>query len=601
MSRKLTRVLSLVSIITLLMIVFSGCTQTATTTTATGSTTAATTTKATTTGATTTGGQTGAPSEFPMIYRETPGSMEWMSDTSPITLTMFSNNFISDDWHWGKDRITQYITERTGVTVDIEFPPDTTGNRLTLLLASGDKLPDLFTNISATSMQYREMIDGAYVHALDELIDEHCPTLWDMLYPEEIEFSSESDGHIYFLTKQFVPIALSQSPYYVMNGIVGQRLDVIKALGYEHLDITTTDKFIEVLEAFTNKASDWSEINYPVWVSPVSLAAGAFNGMFGGVSNYVGALPIRYNMASDSLYFWFDSEAGIEELKFFNQLYRQGYLLEAAFLETEIPDLITAGKMLFFMKGNTWEMNSYNGALAQNIEGAEYAPSFPFTAPGTGSWQTFQSMLNPMTRPTTLISVDCEDPGRAIKFLQYMKSEEAHLLATVGIYEEDWELAYDNEVPYPKPIGAAAEAYGDFSALMELGIYNHPKTWMCLDSTYDHISAYNSRLDPKTQNLTRGRTAWQQTAVIDVAAGLPTMLSIASGTQEGDLNTNLQDIYRNLIVEIVLSDTDQAFNDSYSKMMTDLKSAGMEQLFELLLPKVKDTKEKLEEAGYTFN
>ena len=107
MSRKFVRFLSFVSILTLLMVVVSGCNPTATTTTATGSTTAGTTTKATTTTATTTEGNTAAPSEFPFVYRETPDSMEWMADISPITLTMFSNNFVSDDWHWGKDRITQ--------------------------------------------------------------------------------------------------------------------------------------------------------------------------------------------------------------------------------------------------------------------------------------------------------------------------------------------------------------------------------------------------------------------------------------------------------------------------------------------------------------
>ena len=137
--------------------------------------------------------QQAGPSGWPTVYKEDPEHLEWMDDTSPITLTMFKGEVITDGWNWGDDRVTEYITERTGVKLDVQFAQSSDNNELTLMLASGEKLPDIIATVYPSSIQYNEMIQGDYIHKIDELIDEYCPSMWDLLYPEEIEFSKMED------------------------------------------------------------------------------------------------------------------------------------------------------------------------------------------------------------------------------------------------------------------------------------------------------------------------------------------------------------------------------------------------------------------------
>ncbi len=85
--------------------------------------------------------QQAGPSGWPTVYKENPENLEWMEDTSPVTLTMFKGEVITDGWNWGDDRVTEYITERTGVKLDVQFAQSSDNNELTLMLASGRNRP----------------------------------------------------------------------------------------------------------------------------------------------------------------------------------------------------------------------------------------------------------------------------------------------------------------------------------------------------------------------------------------------------------------------------------------------------------------------------
>lgn len=533
------------------------------------------------------------------VYQDTPANLEWQDDTSPITFTMFKNTVISDDWTWGSDHVTQFITDRTGVTLDIEFAPDSEGNRLTILLASGDKLPDLFSGISTTSTHYAEMLDGDYVYAIDELIDEYAPLMREILSPEEIEFSNAEDGHMYIVPTQFFDSEFLTSGYLNINGWVMGRLDLLDELGYGQFDIKTTDQLIEALESFKEINDQHPEVVYPVFIEQGSFTGGTFDAMFGGSSSY-SFEPMRYDSDSDSLYFWFDSDRGIEQLKFWNRLYREGYLSKASFAENDFGDALQTGKFFVAFKNNVWEQSAYNAALAENVPGASAYSIYPITQSEDKPWTFSQFVLD--QKIGTLITKDCSNPERAIKFLEYLRSEEGSLAVTSGIYGVDWELATDeqNGLKYTQKIGEAAEIGNDFTALGKIGIYNHQKSWIALSVVYDSIFSYVNFLDPNTKVMSDGWRTNSKCVDNSKALMLPDYITIAPGSEASDIKTNLSDIYNNMLVEIILADSDDQFQSLYDQMMSNLESVGMERYFELVLPLVHDVRAKIEATGVTF-
>ena len=60
------------------------------------------------------------------------------------------------------------------------------------------------------------------------------------------------------------------------------------------------------------------------------MTSGAFDGMFGGETT---SSPYRYDMETDTLSYWFESERGLEQLKFWNRMYKEGYLPKNVFTD----------------------------------------------------------------------------------------------------------------------------------------------------------------------------------------------------------------------------------------------------------------------------
>ncbi|MFQ9800830.1 MAG: hypothetical protein ACLR23_19965 [Clostridia bacterium] len=55
----------------------------------------------------------------------------------------------------------------------------------------------------------------------------------------------------------------------------------------------STDKWIEVMDAFMARKDEWPEVNYPIYIYQPSLTSGAFDGMFGGETTS-SPLPLRH-------------------------------------------------------------------------------------------------------------------------------------------------------------------------------------------------------------------------------------------------------------------------------------------------------------------
>ena len=103
----------------------------------------------------------------------------------PVTFTFYSADGLEDTW---TDPVAQMITEKTGVTLKMDYPADSNDNRIELMVATGEYPDFVFAKGSVSTLIRNDaLID------MSDLIDEYGPNI-KKLYGDEYEnlrYSSE--------------------------------------------------------------------------------------------------------------------------------------------------------------------------------------------------------------------------------------------------------------------------------------------------------------------------------------------------------------------------------------------------------------------------
>lgn len=123
-----------------------------------------------------------------------PDEPAWKSNTEPVDLTWF----IGASWYpytWGDSLVSQHVTEKTGVNVEIVTPTGDVNEELSLMMISGD-LPDLIS-LGSWESSYNTLYEGGYVYALNELADQYDPYFYNVVDGSVIKWHTKEDGNLY--------------------------------------------------------------------------------------------------------------------------------------------------------------------------------------------------------------------------------------------------------------------------------------------------------------------------------------------------------------------------------------------------------------------
>lgn len=125
-------------------------------------------------------GETGTTTEQPKV------------DTTPITYTMLAAD-PSPDWNNMQDEVGKKITEKTGITLKMDFATD--ANKVSLVAASGD-YPDIISAKGSSNL----FVDAGAVLDLTDLIEQYGPNLKKVYgdYWNRLKWNNE-DQAIYVL------------------------------------------------------------------------------------------------------------------------------------------------------------------------------------------------------------------------------------------------------------------------------------------------------------------------------------------------------------------------------------------------------------------
>jgi putative aldouronate transport system substrate-binding protein len=571
-------------LVVMILVAVSGCTGEGTVSSTSGSTTKAPSAKPEET-------ETLVPNNIPkevinnVIFKETPECLEYAQKTDPVTLTIYYNNVISEPWSWGKDEVTAEIQKLTGVTLKGTYATDKEGSQLTLMIASGDKLPDIITDISRSSNHLNELITGELVYPVNQLIDEYCPKMWDVLFPIEKTYYNDEEGNLWYLGRQ--QIIPNLEDYTIANGWYAIRKDVYEGLGSPEL--SKPGDIWEYLAKYKENKADYPEITYP-WLDPVLYGEGNISvayAMFGGIAQYSTGSYFCYDKDTENVYTVVDTKLGKKALKFYYDLAQAGYITQQSFALENTLDELSAGKALVYAKMNVWELGAANPNLAQNLPGASYERILPIYEEGV-DYHYYDAVFRPATG-ATVITKDCSDPERAILFFEFMATEYANLIANCGVYGKHWEYStYSNGKTGIKYIGEAAT---DIKTRTELGINNYNKIWWNMTTNYNLFTGFLD-IDNDPARIEISGYVERNTAVT-----APNFVSLSADSDESILDKRIKEIIGTYVTKIILASNEDKFNGLYDEMINALYNSGLETLQDAYAQLSKEFVGKLTESG----
>lgn len=358
--------------------------------------------------------------------KEDTPAWETYANKDPVTLDWYVNY----SWFgmgWGKNLVSQKITEETGVRVNFITPLGNEDEKLNALIAS-DSLPDLIT-LGWWEPQVNEMIQKDMVYALNELADKYDMYFYKVTDPTVVDWYSDEEGKIYgYPNSSFTPKDVQERDDIASNQTFLVRKDIYEAIGSP--DMTTQEGF----EAAVKKAVEmFPEVDQKPLIP---IGAHAFDGV-GCVSfdkylmNFL-AVPWEKD---GKLYDRYTDPEYLSWLKFFRKLGQEGYLANDIFVDqrTQMNEKLLDGRYFCMLYQRTDVADQQKEINTKDPDRIYVAVDGPKNSHGDDPVLPTTS-INGWT--ITLVSRNCKHPDRAIAFMDYLMSERGQKLTSIGVKDE---------------------------------------------------------------------------------------------------------------------------------------------------------------------
>lgn len=481
---------------------------------------------------------------------------------APITLTWFDKN-TGDAFN---NPVAKAITEKTGVTVEIQQPTGNPVEKLNLMLASGD-LPDVVMLDRGSDIMNKYISSGAII-PLNDLIDKYGPHIKEM-YGDTLAKTKNDDGKNYYFANWY---GLEKYPVF---GFM-MRMDMMKELGVgdkvNNGEPFTAEEFENLLVKFKEKypTIDGKE-SIPMTLNGENIGSvsGTFKGMFGMMPYYETNGELKKDIR-DPRY--------LEMVKFLNSLYRKGLLdKEWATMKTKQFEQKLAGGNVFATAEALWNMGNPNSLLKSEASDPAKADERQFyqykvLAPGVSADQTTYGPKSSLGWDGVAITRSNKDPERTMKLLDFLASEEGQYLLMWGVEGKDWDMKDGKHVPRPEVLDAFKKNWDEASRTTGIRKW----TWMIKNgpgsdgTPYDLIGRFQS--DPVTDLAIKNLADTSfDTAPYD-------NLGPAGGTPEAIMDTKVNDTINKYFLKMALAPTEEQVTEQYNQMMKEVEAAGLSKL-----------------------
>lgn len=368
-----------------------------------------------------------------------------IADTTPCTITIGGIEDTTTNSDFVNSPTGQEILKLTGITIKLEKIDVT---KMTALAATGD-LPDiLYMNNDATGQVSKALIQSGNLLQLDDLLNSRGQNILARAKDGITQLAKQTDNKIYCLPCA-VSVKDTTTPSY--NGSNGfyTRYDLYQGIGSP--DINGADEYLQVLKQIQDKYptspngkkayalsawTDWGALWPYYYIYPYMAGYSVLQGQ-NFVSRYTGQWTSSYldpqSIFWQSVYFYFKAnQLGIFDPDGLTQTW------------TQFSDKVSAGEVYTSCAGN-W-------CVPDTTVCGENAGLFmlPGSFPSAGDMYPPEQPRGYGFNDSRCISANCQNPERAMDFLNFMDSDYGARLAVNGVKGVDWDYDSDGN---PMPIG----------------------------------------------------------------------------------------------------------------------------------------------------
>lgn len=497
------------------------------------------------------------------------------SSSAPVAVTWFSAvNFWNPPATWSTDPNTVQgaITEKTGLTFNMNIPAQDGDTKLSLMMVSSGDFPDVMTVTDQVII--KKLIDSGKVWNLEEFLKQYDPeSALLKTFPNDLKQALVSrDGGWYaypshMSTDDARAIYPPSNEYYTDgikyrdNNAIMVNKNLLKEAGITLDEIKTEDGLL----AAYKKISDMKLKVNGAAVIPLLVDGKDYQlSTLVGLENMFGAMPVDKNGVYRDLLFAPETKHALD----FLFAAAQGSYLDPSQLTLDsvgTKAAVSSGRVFSFI-GNT----ANTGFSTQDF----------WVSPGP-------ILSNQDTKPTlgkslksgtgwmnTFISKSTKEPERLAKWLSFMSSDEGMKLHYYGFIDKDYTL---NEKGLVVQTDLGKQATVDYATT---GISAY---W-----PFHNISWHDSVTEAPT-DITGGdglgamavQTALgraEQTVIYDTSAlSLPSDF-IAAGSKLANDQLQIDQYKEAQISKIILAKNKEAMETYYNEMIRKLKDLGLDEI-----------------------
>ncbi len=510
----------------------------------------------------------------------------------PVTFTMFASD-PNPNWNDMKDAVGQAITKRTGVTLKVEYAVGDPKQKVALIAASG-KYPDLiyakYTNL---------MVDAGALLDLTPLINKYAPNIKKVYGDYMVRQQwSLSDKSIY----ELATVDSINNQVFDATGGFELQYAVLKDQNYPK--IRTTADYEKAIKAYKQKyptidgkptiglsllAEDWRSM---ITVrNPGFQATGEPDNGEWYIDPKTYKATQHYLRPEEKEYFrWLNhmNAIGLLDPESFTQKYDQ------------YKAKIATGTVLAIID-QEWEYGDGENSLRASGKGDRAYAHFPVTTSTKFKANDF-NMPGFSGGVGTSITTSCKDPVRAIKFLDFISSDEGQVLANWGVKDLTYKVdakgiryvpddvqneKTNNNAAWVKKTGVGqyrlSIRYGD-------GVKDSTGSYYSTNFPSQIVAAYPAEEKEilKHYNATTWKDLFpKENEFKQRPYGAAWMISVPADSDLNVMNTKFDDDAKKLLPEAILCPPGE-FDATYQKFTDKLLADGAKTAGEIYSSYVKD-------------
>ena len=496
----------------------------------------------------------------------------WTWNTSPVSFSYFmAESWYTQKWDPKNIEYDKKVTKETGVSFSKMDGGD--GTKLSAVIAAGN-LPDIMS-MWVGYTQRTMLEDNDKLFALNDLIKLYAPTFTNIPKSMTDWFKNSNTGKTYCIADYFfTPELIGDAAYNTSHNRITARKDIMDKLGIKAEDFSTKDGMVAALK----KVKD-ANVQYKGFtVKPFYLGASIQRQSVEFLAQYFG---VDYEDKTGNWLDYRKQPETLEALLFANRLYREGLLDgECLTIDNRQLDEKVNGGIIFCTNGVA---GSTPKALQKEDPNAYMVPVGPLK--GDNGRAPYLRGISSSGWVTTVITKNCKNPDRAVRFLEYLMTTEKMIESAAGPKGIVWNYGSDGRIQYTDEY-TKAKADDPVTAQKKYGVntlfmtYNELMIQPFMPLPTDPIDKHFMDIDKYYARYTFNSTPFDE-------------LVPDGGTDEAAIDTKLNKVWDQAIARIIVAKSETDARTFHKQTLDDMDKEGWQKWYDVQNVKFQDCKERL--------